>query len=429
MLPTNLLEKDDATTKAGANWVDGDRFFDRTVELELLAERVHDGIHTLLTAQRRMGKTSLVRELLRRQAEEGAFETIFVDLEDATDPSDAIAEIGVRSKVVQGVWHRVQAGFANVLRDVGDRVDTLSVSDLQVKLRAGIDAGNRWRKGDEVLAALAESDKPVVLAIDELPILVNRLIRGKSDHGTPEGAMAADEFLSWLRKNAQAHQGRIVLILLGSVGLEPILRRAGLSAQANNYSAFELKPWNEAVATACLSELANTYDLDLPADVRQAMCNRLRCLVPHHVQQFFGHLHEYLRRIHRREATLEDVERVYTEDMLSVRGQADLDHYESRLKMVLGTEEYRAALELLTQAAVDDGLLSDDIIRRYRAYRAASLRPEDDPVAVEDVLHLLEHDGYLERQGDGYRFVSGLLEDWWHARHGRFFIPIAQRGV
>ena len=51
--------------KAGANWVDGDRFFNREVELEMLAERARDGIHTLLTAPRRMGKTSLVRESLR----------------------------------------------------------------------------------------------------------------------------------------------------------------------------------------------------------------------------------------------------------------------------------------------------------------------------------------------------------------------------
>ena len=57
--------------KAGANWVDGDRFFDREAEIEALMERVREGTHTLLTAQRRMGKTSLVRELLRRLNKEG----------------------------------------------------------------------------------------------------------------------------------------------------------------------------------------------------------------------------------------------------------------------------------------------------------------------------------------------------------------------
>ena len=34
--------------KAGANWVDGDRFFNGEVELEMLVERARDGFHTIL---------------------------------------------------------------------------------------------------------------------------------------------------------------------------------------------------------------------------------------------------------------------------------------------------------------------------------------------------------------------------------------------
>ena len=75
--------------KAGSNWVEGESFFDREVELESLMERIQDGNHTLLTAQRRMGKTSLVRELLSRLDERGEYETIFVDLEAAEDAGDA----------------------------------------------------------------------------------------------------------------------------------------------------------------------------------------------------------------------------------------------------------------------------------------------------------------------------------------------------
>ena len=211
--------------KAGANWVEGDRFYNREVELEALTERVQHGTHTLLTAQRRMGKTSLVRELLRRLENEGKFATIFVDLEAATTPEDAVAEIGARSMSVQGAWHRIRSGFANALSGVVDRVDTLSVAELHVKLRAGIDAGNWQQKGDEVFAALAENDLPVVLAVDELPILVNRLLKGQDYRTTPERKQAVDELMTWLRKNGQTHRGRISMILSGSVGLEPILRR------------------------------------------------------------------------------------------------------------------------------------------------------------------------------------------------------------
>ena len=412
--------------KAGANWVEGpDRFFDRETELAALTERAGDGTHTLLTAQRRMGKTSLVRELLRRLAVEGAFETVFVDLEDAADASDAIAAIATEARSAKGVWQRIRHLFANTLQEAGDRVEELGVADVRVKLRAGIDAGSWRRKGDEVYSALADNHRPVVLAIDELPILVDRLLKNGGEQLTPDGKQAAEVFLGWLRKNGQAHRGRVILILSGSVGLEPILWRAGLSAQANIYSPFDLRPWDEETAVACLEALAQTYHLILPLNVRRAMCRRLRRQVPHHVQSFFDHLHEYLRRSGRSEASLEDVERVYRSEMLSVRGQVDLDHYETRLRLVLGTADYRTALALLTEAAIGKGVLRDDIVDRYRE-RLANSRGDAaaSRTAVRDVLRLLEHDGYLERHGSDYRFVSGLLEDWWRARHRGHFVSI-----
>ena len=222
--------------KGGGNWVEGDRFFDREIELEALEERVRDGTHTLLTAQRRMGKTSLVRELLRRLAEGEEFETVFVDLEAAADPADAIAEIGVQARPLRGTWERIAGNFANVLKGVGDRIEELSVADLKVKLRAGIDAGNWPQRGDAVFAALGSSERPVLLAIDELPILVNRLLKDDRDRITPEGKQAADAFLSWLRRNGQAHKGKVIMILSGSVALEPLLEQAGLGPVHTNHS-------------------------------------------------------------------------------------------------------------------------------------------------------------------------------------------------
>ena len=143
--------------KAGSNWVDGDRFFDREHELDVLKARVRNGTHTLLTAQRRIGKTSLVRELLRRLRDEGQFETVFVDLEDVATAADAVVEIGVASREARGAWQRIKAGFASVLHGLDDRVDTLSIGEVRVKLRAGIDQGSWRQKGDRVRAVLGRA--------------------------------------------------------------------------------------------------------------------------------------------------------------------------------------------------------------------------------------------------------------------------------
>ena len=127
--------------KAGGNWVAGDDFFDREAELEALAERIKEGTHTLLTAQRRMGKTSLVRELLRRFKEDDKpVETVFADLEEAVSPADAIAEIASQARSVRA-WDGIKQVFANVL-DGSEFSARVGATEVKAKFRAGVDAGN-----------------------------------------------------------------------------------------------------------------------------------------------------------------------------------------------------------------------------------------------------------------------------------------------
>ncbi len=94
-------------------------------------------------------------------------------------------------------------------------------------------------------------------------------------------------------------------------------------------------------------------------------------------------------------------------------------------RLAEGGDFYGVALELLTEAAVSGGQLTDDSIRQYEAYR--SVLSEEASGQIRDVLHVLEHDGYLARHDEGYRFVSGLVEDWWRARNSRGFVPFNQR--
>ena len=410
------------TLRMSSNWVDGDRFFDREAELVLLRERMKNGTHTLLTAQRRMGKTSLVRELLRQLDDEGEVATVFVDVEAAMDAADAVAELAVQAQPLQSVRGRIASWLSSSLRGVRENVEELGVSELKVRLRAGMDSGNWQRTGDQVFEALAANERPVVLAIDELPILVNRLLKGNEYRITSNRREATDSFMGWLRKNCQTHPGRVCLIISGSVGLEPVLSQANLSAHANVYRPFDLKPWSHDIAVECLAALARGHDIRLPEEVRDEMCRRLRCCVPHHVQRFFNHLYEYLTRDQRKESTLSDVARVYQDDLLGARGQTDLLHYEERLQMVLGDRACAVARSFLTAAAVKGGLVEYSEVESRRELAESGSEAN----LVDDVLHVLEHDGYLERRAGGYGFVSGLLEDWWRARYGHGTSSVSQ---
>ena len=218
------------------------------------------------------------------------------------------------------------------------------------------------------------------------------------------------------------------MILSGSVGLEPLLAQAGLSAHANIFSPYDLRPWDEEIAVSCLFELAGTYEIDLSREISLGMCRRLRCCVPHHVQMYFDKLLQHLRRAGRCVASDADAESVYRDEMLSVRGQLDLQHYENRLLTVLGTTGYPVAMEILTETAVND-LLSHEAVDSYRHRFPTGLHEVEPGVpTIENVLHVLVHDGYLERRERGYRFTSGLLEDWWRHRWAGGFRPAAGTG-
>jgi hypothetical protein len=240
------------------------------------------------------------------------------------------------------------------------------------------------------------------------------------------GLGSGDLFLSWLRDNSVRHQGKIRIVLSGSIGLEPILRQGRLSATMNNFEPFELKPWDEATACGCVEALAANYHLALEAGVPEKMADMLGCCIPHHVQMFFRHAHDWCKRHHLEKITNQDVDNVYNKEMLSIRGHAELTHYEERLKMVLGEEIFPLALELLTETAVVGCLTAEAIAVLSQSFEFCTLSVQD---AKTQILEILEHDGYLERGEGGYCFVSKLLGDWWRARYEFAYTPALRRGV
>lgn len=275
------------------------------------------------------------------------------------------------------------------------------------------------------MALLAQAEKPVLLLLDEVPILVNRIIKGEDYFITPERRHTASEFMSWLRKNSQRHQGKIRIVISGSIGFEPVLRQAGLSGTINNFVPFELKPWNDETATGCLWALAKEYGLDYCDGAELRIVRLLGCCIPHHVQMFFDHSKTFCIRRKITELTPQNIDEIYKTEMLSTRGHAELIHYEERLKLVLGIEKMALTLDMITEAAVT-GCLTREVIKKLQKDYVFDKETTAD--VQKDILWILEHDGYLVQTESGYVFVSNLLRDWWKNRYQMFFTPVLERG-
>jgi hypothetical protein len=400
--------------RAQGNWVVADRFWDREHELRELIDYLDDGAHVLIVAPRRIGKTSLMREAAR--VIDGRYICLHVDLQKAQSPSDAIVELSITTLPYASLWEKTRSVFSNVFDQITGRIDSVKFDDVTVALRSGLNSGNWQAKGNRLFEMLASAEKEVVIFFDEVPILVNRMLKGDDYKITPERRQEADTFMSWLRANSIRHKDRVRMVVTGSIGIEPVLRQAGLSATLNTFTPLDIGPWSVEIATGCIRALANEYRITITQDIAEKMIDKLGYCIPHHVEMFFEKVYLYCRRNRITAVTAAQVDEVYQTGMLSVRGHVELSHMEERLKMVLGPDLHPLTLELLTEAAITGHLTADaaDIISQEYNYQ-----DQDRSDVLREIMSILEHDGYLRRgEDDSYTFQSKLLKDWWRARFG-----------
>ena len=395
-------------------WVCGDDFFDRETELRLLESRVSGGNHVLLTGQRRMGKTSIARELGQRLESQG-WTSLFIDVEGATCPEDVIAEIAEAAHPIRSISSR----FARTMkRLVGDNVEEISAFEFRVRVRAGL-SGSWQRYGKELIGSCADHDGRVLLVIDELPIFLLRMLR------EDEGEGRVDEFLSWSRGVFQdLDSPSPVLIVSGSIGLAPLVQRLGIPDRINHLYPFRLGPWSRQASVECFERLAESNALPIEAGVSDAVYERLGIGIPHHVQSFFARLQDFTAMTGRDRVTVADVAEVYRTELLGPSGQSDLAHYETRLRNALDEQSHRIALEILAEAATQ-GVFTHRA--RCCLERRYSRVAEDAELRTGVVLDVLMHDGYLEVREDCHHIPFRLLKDWLSARFRGHHIRLEDR--
>ena len=401
--------------QAGAP-VMGVNFFNRDAELRLLDVKVRSGTHVLLSGQRRMGKTSLAKELGRRLQDDGwAF--LFVDVEDAASPSDVIRNIAKAAHAIVGTSARLTAALGRWFKE---NVEELSALEVGVKMRAAGDYA--WRQqGEALMQACADHEPGVLLVLDELPIFLSHLLAQDAREGTENAHL----FLRWLRSLRQQHAGSsLVLMVSGSIGMAPLVERMGVPDSINDLYSFRLGPWGRAHSIACLKSLAEHSETAVDEAVFEAIYDALGVGTPHFIQSFFVRLQDFAVMNGRTRLTAEDVQTVYDSELLGPAGHGDLLHYEKRLQASLDERTYQVAMEIQAEAATQRTFTPDARRALERIYSKVLPNTRE---RVDEALDVLVHDGHLERTDGGHRFAFRLLEDWLRTRFGDHHVPLQQR--
>ena len=379
----------------------GPDLYGRTAELAGLWQGFTRGEHIHMLAPRRVGKTSLMLELRREPPPN--WHVVYVDVEGAESPSDFVAT--VIAELASTPAYRSWLEAMPLGRTVGDfwaqlRGAEMSVPFLRVELKSAL--GNEWADAMDRLqarlAALPEGDRHLLIIVDELPVLIARMLR--RDEGREDVELLLAKLRTW--RQSPALRGNISTLLGGSIGLEGMLRREGLSALINDLVPFRLPSWERKTATAFLRELGNHHNFELRDDQIGQMLDLLADPVPYHVQLFFQGVHAkangdagILTEAH--------IAAVFADTLIGTSGTPHLDHYGTRLETALDADSYAVAQDILALSSEARGAAMSDIGKLAEGREAL----------VRSVLDELELDGYVYQHDDRLSFRSNLLRTWW----------------
>ena len=383
----------------------GDDLYGRDYELARLWEKLEHGEHILMLAPRRVGKTSLMLELCRAPREN--WDVIYVDVESGDDPADCIAAILAALAAEPRYRSRFEAfSFSNAVKDVFRRLSaSVDTGVLRVELRRAI--GREWdHAADQFtarLTSLPDTGRNLLIIIDELPFLLSRMLRAEGRKHDAELLLA--RLRSW--RQAPELRTRVCTLVGGSIGLEGVLRRAGLSGLINDLSPFRLDSWDRPTAVAFLKGLGGDDGFSLDEKAITHILDLLRDPVPYHVQLFFSALRDDCRGEPARISQIV-IEQCFAERLAGASGTAHLDHYATRLEMAFNENEHEAARALLSHACRrEDGVALAEL---------ADLRQRNEQT-FRSVLRDLEADGYVKQEDSHLKFRSNLLREWWRKYH------------
>lgn len=389
--------------------VENDDFFDRPRDLDRLQRELGNDANCLLTAPRRVGKTSLVLRLceLERQAGRCA---VFMNVEGCHDEL-AFAEKLVDGLTESGLHPGLLSGVSLVVRKARQALSGLKVGAAGVDMTIAAedpDHSTLGRAVESIFRKIEGGEKPVLLAIDEMPELL--LALGRDEHGTER----VSRLLHWLRSLRQTYRKNVRWIFLGSIGLDSFVDDRNLRKAINDLIPLTLEALDTEAADTFLSQLGESNSLQIPAKQRALIIDRIGWPLPHHLQIVFNALVDSGTT----EVNDAAVEAAFAH-LLLPNNLSQFDTWRQRLDEQFNQSDATAAKDILRH-------LCQYIGGRKRAHVLNALmrtRPSVDPVGVENqiarLLLMLQRDGYLLESKGRYAFRSFLLREYWHRREVR----------
>ena len=371
--------------------VEGNDFFGREKEIRLANKLLDRGHSLLLSAPRRIGKSSLAKKLIDEKKKQG-WKCVYIDLEE-TDSEDGFLRLVIDAFSNNEIWKQIVSDTAKGLKSIFNKIEKVSVGPVE------IDLGEREKKENlyKNLKELVNHEKDTFIVVDELTLFVGILNK------TRNGVEKVTYILNWLRSLRQVKGTKIRWLFCGSVGLRNFTSSKNLSYTINDLTEFSLDELDRKEALCLLLELNKKEKIRMSNNVIDYILDKLSWNIPYFIQVIFSKLSEEYYE----ELTTDSVDAAYkklcSENYLGTWSERLVEYQEYELPA-------RQILKVLSTqpSGVERNVLLDRLMTGQDSSKVESV-----DLILSKTLDMLENDGYIMRNGSLRTFRSPLLRDYW----------------
>lgn len=353
----------------------------------------------VLTAERRMGKTSILKKMAAEPKKD--VRVFFRDLEALRTPLE----------FVDCVYQDVQADLSlkgrtlNRVRQFMEQVGGAEVKGFKLPQTVA----PHWKTIlAKTLEDLAEHQEGLLIfGWDEIPMMLDNIKRGQSE-------AVAMEVLDTLRSLRQMIP-TVRMIFTGSIGLHHVIARLKETGYANSPTndmfTEDVSPLDLEAALSLAMGLLQGEQIRGEDDtvLAEAIATAVDCF-PYYIHHVIDAL-----RWTTTTRTPEQVNKIVQANLCDETNRWDLAHYRERIDTYYSGAEQTLALGILDElAATDLPLSQQELLDRLNIQSIGQ-----DLEQVRKVLKLLGRDHYVSQQPDGrYQFRFGLIQRYWKLSRG-----------
>jgi len=370
----------------------GKYFFKRTEIIDSFWKTIVSGSNVLISAPRRVGKTSLMYYF--KDHPKKNYRVIYIITESVNNKNEYY------KKIFNAIFDTLK-GIKKFSRNIAALIKSKTITSIT---KDGISFDNKkLNYYDELIKLIRELDlgqDKMIIMIDEFSQTIENIIEDENKRN-------AINILQSSRKLRQMPEinKKIQFVYAGSIGLENTVSRLNAMNTINDLFSLKVPPLSSVQAKKLVKKILNGSELIIKKDEINYLLGKIEWLIPFHIQLILNEIDKVKTDTVSASITNEIINRAF-EQALEHRNY--FEHWHTRLRKAFKQENYNFTKELLNYISEYNRIDSKKIFDM-----AVKHKIEEN---YKDIVNVLVYDGYINNNNDIkiYSYNSPLLKLWWN---------------